>query len=56
MGSISFSANTHPHHVVLFPFMSKGHTIPILNLARLLLHRHLSVTIFTTPANRSFIV
>ncbi len=56
MGSISFSANTQPHHVVLFPFMSKGHAIPILNLAPLLLHRHLSVTIFTTPANRSFIV
>ena len=57
MGSISVSANTQPHHhVVLFPFMSKGHTIPTLHLARLLLHRQLSVTIFTTPANRSFIV
>ncbi|KAM4124931.1 hypothetical protein ACB094_01G269800 [Castanea mollissima] len=38
-----------------FPFMSKGHTIPILHLARLLLHRSLTVTIFTTPANRPFI-
>uniref|UniRef100_A0A2N9I7M5 Glycosyltransferase n=1 Tax=Fagus sylvatica TaxID=28930 RepID=A0A2N9I7M5_FAGSY len=58
MDSISISANTQPrdHHVVLFPFMSKGHIIPILHLARLLLHRHLSVTIFTTPANRPFIV
>lgn len=35
--------------------MSKGHTIPLLHLARLLLHRRLAVTIFTTPANRSFI-
>ncbi|CAH9092371.1 unnamed protein product [Cuscuta epithymum] len=41
-------------HVVLFPFMSKGHTIPILHLARLLLHRRVTVTIFTTPANRPF--
>ncbi|KAF5958850.1 hypothetical protein HYC85_006075 [Camellia sinensis] len=42
-------------HMVLFPFMSKGHTIPILHLARQLLHRHATVTIFTTPANRPFI-
>ncbi|XP_042504798.1 UDP-glycosyltransferase 90A1-like [Macadamia integrifolia] len=42
-------------HVVLFPFMSKGHTIPILNLARLLLRRGITITIFTTPANSSFI-
>ncbi|KAA8530253.1 hypothetical protein F0562_004962 [Nyssa sinensis] len=32
-----------------------GHTIPILHLARLLLHRRASVTIFTTTANRAFI-
>ncbi|PON52022.1 UDP-glucuronosyl/UDP-glucosyltransferase [Trema orientale] len=43
-------------HVVLFPFMSKGHTIPLLHLARLLLlRRRISVTFFTTPANRPFI-
>ncbi|XP_059670169.1 UDP-glycosyltransferase 90A1-like [Cornus florida] len=42
-------------HVVLFPFMSKGHTIPILHLARLLLHRRITVTIITTPANLPFI-
>nr|AFJ53029.1 UDP-glycosyltransferase 1 [Linum usitatissimum] len=42
-------------HAVLFPFMSKGHTIPLLHLARLLLRRQISVTIFTTPANRPFI-
>ncbi|KAL7232517.1 hypothetical protein ACSBR2_010520 [Camellia fascicularis] len=45
-----------PIHVVLFPFMSKGHTIPILSLSRLLLLRHdSSVTIFTTTANRPLI-
>ncbi|XP_052196603.1 UDP-glycosyltransferase 90A1-like [Diospyros lotus] len=44
-------------HVVLFPFMSKGHTVPILDLARLLIGRcrGTAVTIFTTPANRAFI-
>ncbi|KAL6994318.1 hypothetical protein U1Q18_012425 [Sarracenia purpurea var. burkii] len=43
-------------HIVLFPFMSKGHTIPLLHLARLLRrHRDATVTIFTTPANRPFI-
>ncbi|KAL7190393.1 hypothetical protein ACSBR2_022630 [Camellia fascicularis] len=42
-------------HIVLFPFMSKGHTIPILHLARHLLHRNATVTIFTTPANHPFI-
>ncbi|CAN1223105.1 UDP-glycosyltransferase 90A2 [Linum perenne] len=42
-------------HAVLFPFISKGHTIPILHLARLLLRRQISVTVFTTPANRDFI-
>ncbi|KAF7136528.1 hypothetical protein RHSIM_Rhsim08G0056000 [Rhododendron simsii] len=35
--------------------MSKGHTIPLLHLARLLLHRNTTVTIFTTPANKPFI-
>ncbi|XP_016559080.2 UDP-glycosyltransferase 90A1 [Capsicum annuum] len=40
--------------VVLFPFMSKGHIIPFIDLARLLLHRRISVIIFTTPASRPF--
>ncbi|KAL8166770.1 hypothetical protein V2J09_008269 [Rumex salicifolius] len=42
-------------HVLLFPFMSKGHTVPFLHLSRLLLHRRIPHTIFTTPANLSFI-
>ncbi|KAH0696716.1 hypothetical protein KY290_014116 [Solanum tuberosum] len=41
-------------HVALFPFMAKGHTIPIFDLARFLLCRKISITIFTTPANRPF--
>ncbi|KAK6796948.1 hypothetical protein RDI58_004649 [Solanum bulbocastanum] len=41
-------------HVVLFPFMSKGHIIPIFDLARLLLRNGISVTVFTTPASHPF--
>ncbi|KAJ0564090.1 putative trans-zeatin O-beta-D-glucosyltransferase [Helianthus annuus] len=44
-----------PLHVLLFPFMAKGHTIPILDLARLLLRRNATVTLFTTPANRQYV-
>ncbi|XP_043688394.1 UDP-glycosyltransferase 90A1-like [Telopea speciosissima] len=43
-------------HIVLFPFMSKGHTIPMLQIARLLLlRRGITITIFTTHANSPFI-
>ncbi|XP_065847103.1 UDP-glycosyltransferase 90A1-like [Euphorbia lathyris] len=35
--------------------MSKGHTIPLLHLAHLLLRRRIFVTVFTTPANHPFI-
>ncbi|KAK4417748.1 UDP-glycosyltransferase 90A1 [Sesamum alatum] len=49
------SSPTSKHHIVLFPFMSKGHTIPLLHLARLLLDRGVRITIFTTPANHPFI-
>ncbi|KAK9049959.1 hypothetical protein SSX86_031072 [Deinandra increscens subsp. villosa] len=48
--------STHRPHIILFPFMSKGHTIPILlHLAHLLLNRGIMVTVFTTKANHSFI-
>nr|XP_043636967.1 UDP-glycosyltransferase 90A1-like [Erigeron canadensis] len=40
-----------PPHFVIFPFMSKGHAIPLLYLARILANRHISVTIITTPSN-----
>ncbi|KAM2858550.1 hypothetical protein COP2_024072 [Malus domestica] len=54
------SQSQHEHeiekgHVVLFPFMAKGHTIPLLNLSRIFLAQGLAVTVFTTPANRTFI-
>ncbi|KAL8124367.1 UDP-glycosyltransferase 90A2-like [Apium graveolens] len=42
-------------HVVLFPFMAKGHTIPTIQLALLFLRHGAQVTFLTTPANRAFI-
>uniref|UniRef100_A0ACD5XG47 Uncharacterized protein n=1 Tax=Avena sativa TaxID=4498 RepID=A0ACD5XG47_AVESA len=40
-------------HVVLFPFMAKGHTLPLLHFATTLSmhHRGLRVTVVTTPGN-----
>lgn len=35
--------------------MAKGHTIPLLHFAHLLLRRGVTVTIFTTPANHPFV-
>ena len=44
-------------HVVLFPFMAKGHTLPLLHLATALTahHKSLRVTVVTTPANLAFV-
>lgn len=55
MGYFLDSSSSSRTHVVLFPFMSKGHTIPLLQLARLILARGATVTVFTTPANHPFI-
>ncbi|XP_020980878.1 UDP-glycosyltransferase 90A1-like [Arachis duranensis] len=55
MGSIPSEEFNSSFHALLFPFMSKGHTIPLLHFARLLLRRNFSVTLFTTTANRPFI-
>ncbi|TVU08028.1 hypothetical protein EJB05_41412, partial [Eragrostis curvula] len=43
-------------HVVIFPFMAKGHTLPLLHFATALSvhHKNLRVTLLTTPANRAF--
>ncbi|CAI9757489.1 unnamed protein product [Fraxinus pennsylvanica] len=38
-------------HFIIFPFMSQGHTIPLLYLGRLLRQRSIAVTIFTTTGN-----
>ncbi|CAH1437695.1 unnamed protein product [Lactuca virosa] len=49
------TSTQNPPHFVLFPFMSKGHTIPLLHLSQLLVSRGVTLTLFTTKANRQFI-
>ncbi|KAJ4763980.1 Glycosyltransferase [Rhynchospora pubera] len=51
------SCSSPPPHIAIFPFMSKGHTIPMLHLAHLLHHRRLvsHITFFTTSGNAPFI-
>ncbi|XP_010505226.1 PREDICTED: UDP-glycosyltransferase 73C3-like [Camelina sativa] len=42
----------HPSlHFVLFPFMAPGHMIPMIDIARLLAQRGVTITIVTTPHN-----
>jgi hypothetical protein len=38
-------------HVVIFPFMAQGHTLPLLYLSKALSHQQIKVTIITTPSN-----
>lgn len=38
-------------HFVLFPFMAQGHMIPLIDIAKLLAHQGMIVTIITTPTN-----
>ncbi|OVA16191.1 UDP-glucuronosyl/UDP-glucosyltransferase [Macleaya cordata] len=40
-----------PPHVVIFPFMAHGHTIPLLDLSKALSSKSIKVTIITTPSN-----
>ncbi|MED6152520.1 UDP-glycosyltransferase [Stylosanthes scabra] len=40
-------------HFILFPLMAPGHIIPMMDIAKLLAHRGVIVTIFTTPKNAS---
>ena len=42
-------------HVVIFPFMAQGHTLPLLDLSKALSHRQINVTIITTPSNANSI-
>ncbi|KAL9236839.1 hypothetical protein vseg_011463 [Gypsophila vaccaria] len=38
-------------HVAFFPFMTPGHSIPMLDLVRLFIARGVKITVFTTPLN-----
>ncbi|KAL3587182.1 hypothetical protein D5086_014049 [Populus alba] len=38
-------------HVVIFPFMAQGHTLPLLDLSKALSLQQIKVTIITTPSN-----
>nr|VDC89287.1 unnamed protein product [Brassica oleracea] len=40
-----------PLHFVLFPFMAQGHMIPMVDIAKLLAQRGVTITIVTTPHN-----
>ncbi|KAK6927712.1 UDP-glucuronosyl/UDP-glucosyltransferase [Dillenia turbinata] len=42
-------------HIVVFPFMAHGHTIPLLDLSKVLWCHGIRVTLITTPSNASFI-
>ncbi|CAN8316722.1 unnamed protein product [Cochlearia groenlandica] len=45
------SSKTTQLHFVLFPFMAQGHMIPMVDIARLLAQRGVTITIVTTPHN-----
>ncbi|CAK7354134.1 unnamed protein product [Dovyalis caffra] len=38
-------------HVVIFPFMAQGHTLPLLDLSKALSRQQIKVSIITTPSN-----
>ncbi|OVA07608.1 UDP-glucuronosyl/UDP-glucosyltransferase [Macleaya cordata] len=52
---MAMASHSSSPHFVIMPFMSKGHTIPLLHLTHLLLRRNISVTILTTHANSPFV-
>ncbi|MQL96514.1 hypothetical protein Taro_029204 [Colocasia esculenta] len=49
------SASGSKDHVVVFPFMAKGHIIPLLHLSAALSDRGVVVTFVTTPGNSAFV-
>ncbi|XP_062194108.1 UDP-glycosyltransferase 90A1-like [Phragmites australis] len=57
MAVVSSSPETHARpHKAIFPFMAKGHTIPLIHLAHhLRRHGNAAVTFITTPGNAVFV-
>ncbi|WVZ79586.1 hypothetical protein U9M48_027151 [Paspalum notatum var. saurae] len=54
-GAAPVSSSSGRDHVVIFPFMAKGHMLPLLHLATALSARlRLRVTLVTTPGNVAF--
>ncbi|KAJ1259731.1 hypothetical protein BS78_10G178400 [Paspalum vaginatum] len=57
-GAAPVSSSSGRDHVVIFPFMAKGHMLPLLHFAMALSARHgslrLRVTLVTTPGNVAF--
>ncbi|KAA8516566.1 hypothetical protein F0562_016928 [Nyssa sinensis] len=51
--AMATETDTHQLHVFFFPFMSPGHQIPMLDMARLIAARRVKVTIITTALNLS---
>ncbi|XP_020599036.1 anthocyanin 3'-O-beta-glucosyltransferase-like [Phalaenopsis equestris] len=54
MSFTTAAAAAKQDHILIFPFLSKGHSIPLLHLAATLSSRNILVTLITTPANAPF--
>jgi len=47
----TMSSQEQRPHLVLFPLMAQGHMIPMMDIAKILVHRNIIVTVVTTPHN-----
>ncbi|KAI4326218.1 hypothetical protein MLD38_031554 [Melastoma candidum] len=52
----SLLPQTPPPHVLFFPHLAYGHTLPLLYISKALAVRGVKVTIITTPKNEPFIL